>query len=283
MTRTQNIDFELLRTFIAVVDNGSITRASGQIHRTQSAISMQIKRLEQQIGQSLFDRTGRNLVLSYRGKSLVAYARRLLSLHDEAIDQLSSEQFTSHITIGCPDDYSNSLLPKLIHIFHHHNPEIHVSIATANSGELRHMMDNNEIDMAILTRLPESNEGVVIYQSQGVWLAKEKSKLFQRPLPLGLFEPSCKFHSSVVDGLEKSNVDYRLMCDASQTQLLCSLVRNYNMVSVIPDIAVPTDLIGCRSVDGLPELPVAEVIISLKGGAQNIAGLSLSDIAQLMK
>lgn len=279
MSRSSNIDFELLRTFIAVVDNGSITRASGQIHRTQSAISMQIKRLEAQLGQVLFDRSGRQLTLTYRGKSLVAYARRLLNLHDEAFNTLSNDGQLLHITIGCPDDYSASLLPKLMKIFYRENKNIQITVITKNSGELRQMMDRNEIDIAILSRLPQSNEGVLILQSYGTWVAKEANSFNQRPLPLALFEPSCKFHSTVIDGLEKSHIDYQLCCDASQTQLLIELVRQENLVAVIPNGSVPIDLVGLRDVDGLPELPIAEVIICLKGGKQSIMGLSLKEIA----
>lgn len=280
MSRVSNIDFELLRTFIAVVDNGSITRASGQIHRTQSAISMQIKRLEEQIGQVLFDRSGRKLTLTYRGKSLVSYARRLLNLHDEAFEKLTSLQQLPHITIGCPDDYSASLLPKLMGVLYQHNHHLQITVITKNSGELRQMMDQNEIDIAMLSRLPQSNEGMLIAQSYGVWVAREQSAFKQRPLPLALFEPSCKFHSTVIDGLEKSHIDYQLYCDASQTQLLIALVRQENVVAVLPESVIPHDLVGLRRVDGLPELPIAEVIICLKGGEQSIMGLSLQELTQ---
>jgi len=283
VSKARNIDVALLRTFIAVVDHGSITRASVHIHRTQSAISMQIQRLEGQIGQQIFDRSGRQLMLTYRGKALVAYSRRLLNLHDEAVNQMAIDIETQHLTIGCPDDYSQILLPKLLNILHRKQPNLHITIVTANSGDLRRKMDEGIIDIALLTRLPLSNEGLVVYQSLGVWLAKDNESFSQRPLPLVLVEPSCQFHSSVIDGLEKHNIDYQLLCDASQIQLLISLVRQNNMISVVPDLSVPADLLGKRVVKGLPELPMAEVIICLRGGEQSIIGLSLNEIVQLMK
>jgi len=283
LASSKNIDFELLRTFIAVVDNGSITRASAQVHRTQSAISMQIKRLEAQVEQQLFDRSGRSLILSYQGKSLVAYARRLLNLHDEAFNRLSSINSTSKITIGCPDDYSTSLLPKLMAILHQQVPHLHISIITANSGELRQLMDSGDIDIAILSRLPQNNEGVLVHQTQGIWLSRDAETFNQRPLPLVLVEPSCKFHSSVIDALEKSAIDYQLLCDASQVSLLLTLIGQGDVVGVLPDVAVPKDLTGFFCTTHLPDLPVAEVIICLKGAEQNILGLSLQEIAQMMR
>ena len=283
LARSQNIDLELLRTFIAVVDNGSITRASKQIHRTQSAISMQIKRLEEQLGQILFDRSGRQLILTYRGKSLVAYARRLLNLHDEAINKLTNDEQKSHITIGCPDDYSATLLPKLMSVLYKKNAKLHITVITHNSGKLRQLLDDDEIDLAILSRLSQSNEGVLISKSYGMWLAKDKASFNQRPLPLALFEPNCIFHSTVIDGLEKGQIDYNLLCDASQTELLISLVRHENFVTVVPEASVPDDLIGFRSIQSLPELPIAEVIICMSGGKQSMLGLSLNTIATQMK
>jgi len=283
LANSKNIDLELLRTFIAVVDNGSITRACAQIHRSQSAISMQIKRLEQQVEHDLFDRKGRSLVLTYQGKSLVAYARRLLNLHDEAFNQFMPNRAAKNIIIGCPDDYSTSLLPKLMAVLHQHNPTLHISIITANSGELRRMMDKGEIDLALLTRLPQSNEGILIHQTKGAWLSNDTETFNQRPLPLVLVEPSCKFHSSVIDALEKDNIDYQLLCDASQISLLLTLIRQGQVVGVLPDLVVPSDLMKSLDINNLPELPIAEVILCLKGAEQNIAGLSLAQLAKLMR
>ena len=286
MSKNNNLDFDLLRSFIAVVDSGTLTRAAIQLHRSQSAISMQIKRLESQLNQSLFQREGRGLSLTHQGKSLVSYARRLLNLHDQALNDLTKKEVTRHLRVGCPDDYSLILLPKLITLLRRKNPDIRVSVYTANSGRLREAMDNNEIDLAILTRLPNSNEGALIYQDQGVWVAKNTEDFSQRPLPLVLFEPSCKFHSSVIDGLEKDEISYDLICDASHVSLLSELVRQGRGVSVMPRNAVAADFAifehSKLSPNLLPELPVAEVIVSLKGAAQFIAGWSLTNLAKEM-
>jgi len=286
LSSNNNLDFDLLRSFIAVVDSGSLTRAAIQLHRSQSAISMQIKRLEAQLNQRLFQREGRGLSLTHQGKSLVAYARRLLNLHDQALNDLTKKAVPTHFRVGCPDDYSLILLPKLITLLRKNNPNIRVSVYTANSGQLRQAMDNNEIDIAILTRLPNSNEGALIYQVQGVWVAKNSEDFNQRPLPLVLFEPNCKFHSSVIDGLEKDGISYDLICDASHVSLLSELVRQGRGVSVMPKNVVAVDLaiFEGHEFSGkiLPELPVAEVIISLKGGEQFIAGWNLTHLAKEM-
>ncbi len=279
-THLGKMDFDLLRTFIAVVDNGSFTRAAGQIYRTQSAISMQIKRLETQLNKSLFIRDGRNLKLTAEGKALVSYARRLLSLHDEALKVLKSKEQVSNLTIGCPDDYSRNLLPRLIEILRLQLPSVKISVITANSGELRQRLDNGELDLTILTRSPNTQEGVLIYQDYGVWVSHHERLLKKRPLPLVLFESSCKFHSSVIDGLEKSGISYDLICDTSNSSLLVELIRTEQVVTVLASKTVPEDLISLADFDDLPKLPIAEIIVSLKGANQSIAGILLQDLAQ---
>ena len=278
MKTIKNLDIDLLRTFIAVVDNGTVTRAALQIHRSQSAISMQIKRLEQQLEQVLFERSKRSLLLTQQGKNVVAYARRLLKLNDQALLALTNTSNSALLRIGCPDDYSLTILPTLIEKLRSKSPNMQLSIITANSGELRQLLDNNEIDLAILTRLHNSNEGVLIYQEKGAWAATNSEALQQRPLPLVLFEPTCKYHSQVIDGLEKSGISYDLVCSASHVSLLQSLVKKGVGVSVMPKRVIPKELLH-ENVAMMAELPVVEVILSGKGAEQVVAGCSLVELA----
>jgi len=276
------MDIELLRTFVAVVDNGSFTRAASQIYRSQSAISMQIKRLEEQLERQLFHRNARELKLSLDGRSLVPYARKLLKLHDEAMENILNRSQARNIRIGCPDDFSHTLLPDLINILRRKIPGVQVTSICANSLILRQHLDNGELDMTILTRPEGSHEGVLLRQEQGVWLFNDPQILNQRPLPLALLEPGCKFHSSVVDALEKADISYEIICDASNCGLLIELVRRNNAVSVMAEHAAPDDLLKQTSIKGLPILPIAEIVICLKGGNQLIEGISLEYIAQEM-
>ncbi|MFT5706806.1 MAG: DNA-binding transcriptional LysR family regulator [Oceanospirillaceae bacterium] len=277
------MDIELLRTFVAVVDNGSFTRAAGQIYRSQSAISMQIKRLEEQLERKLFLRNARALKLTLDGRALIPYARKLLKLHDEAMDNILNRSQAKNIRIGCPDDFSHTLLPDLIQVMRSKIADVHISSICANSNVLRQHLDNSELDMTIITRPENSNEGVLLRQEQGVWLCNDPALLQQRPLPLALLEPGCKFHSSVIDGLEKAGISYDLICDASNCGLLIELVKRNCAVSVMAAHAAPDDLTKLKIVEGLPTLPVAEIVICLKGGNPLIEGISIEEIASDMK
>jgi DNA-binding transcriptional LysR family regulator len=276
------MDIELLRTFVAVVDNGSFTRAAGQIYRSQSAISMQIKRLEEQLDRQLFIRHARSLKLTLDGRSLIPYARKLLKLHDEAMDNIINRSQAKNIRIGCPDDFSHTLLPDLIQIMRSKIPGVHITSICANSNILRQHLDQGELDVTIITRPENSNEGVLLRQEQGVWLCNDPQLLKQRPLPLALLEPTCKFHSSVIDSLEKAGVSYDLICDSSNCGLLIELVRRNSAISVMTAHAAPDSLNKLANAEGLPTLPIAEIVICLKGGNQLIEGISLDSIAQEM-
>lgn len=277
------MDIELLRTFVAVVDNGSFTRAAGQIYRSQSAISMQIKRLEGQLERTLFVRNTRTLKLTLDGRALVPYARKLLKLHDEAMDNILNRAQAKNIRIGCPDDFSHTLLPDLIQVMRKKIANVHISSVCANSNILRQQLDNGELDMTIITRPENSHEGVLLRQEQGVWLCNDPQLLQKRPLPLALLEPGCKFHSAVIDGLEKADISYDLVCDASNCGLLIELVRRGYAVSVMASHAAPDELTKLSVVPGLPVLPVAQIVLCLKGGNPLIEGIALEEIAKEMR
>ncbi|WP_448566790.1 LysR substrate-binding domain-containing protein [Thalassotalea ganghwensis] len=278
---TKNLDIDLLRSFIAVVDNGSTIRAAAQIHRSQSAISMQIKRLESFLDYSLFERHHRQLQLTAQGKQLVSYARRLLALNDQAVSQLTQSKRQLKLRVGCPDDYTAIAIPRLITLLKEHQPDIEISIFNANSGALRRAMDNDEIDLAILTRSPESNEGHFVYQEKGVWVANNSDAFLQKPLPLVLFEESCKFHSQVIDSLDKKAVAYQIICTASHITLLQDLVRSQGAVSVLPSKAASPELIYERAIDGA-DLPVVDVVLVTTQSEQHVVGWQVSDLARAL-
>jgi len=279
-TKQKKMDFDLLRTFIAVVDNGSFTRAAGQIYRSQSAISMQMKRLEGQLGQALFYRSSKELSLTIDGKALIPYARRLLSLHDEAINSFKGGSKLNVIRIGCPDDYVRHLVPVLIGIFRENLPNVSTTVVSASSAELRQKMDKGELDVAILTRIPNTNEGELIYQDHGVWVCSNEQLLSTRPIPLALFDPSCKFNSTVIDGLEKREIPYDLICQTSNSSVLVELARSGVVLTVLAKSTIPDDLLTIDTNDKLPTLPVVEIVICLNGANQRIESLSLRSIAQ---
>lgn len=260
------MDIDALRSFIAFVDTGSFTRAAKQTFRTQSAISMQMKRLEEDTGHSLFVKEGRNLALTEQGQQLVSYARRLVSLHDEALGHFSAHLQHPPLTIGCPDDYAESILPSMVDFIRQELPQQSLRIICDCSTQLRLMLDQGKIDIAILTRAPDAEEGYLLKHDTGVWVKGAGVEWagieYQTPLSLLLYEPDCKFHSTAIDGLEKQGREYRLVCSSSSATAIKSLLRRGQGISAmaVSSVSYGLDIIENSN---LPALPSVDIVLAV--------------------
>ncbi|WP_370278369.1 LysR family transcriptional regulator [Pontibacterium sp.] len=257
------MDIEALRSFIAFVDTGSFTRAAKQIHRTQSAISMQMKKLEEVTGKPLFIKEGRNLGLTEHGRKLASYARRLLAIHDQALSDLKHRSDHPPLMLGCPDDYADSVLPQLIALILDAHPQQEISILCASSTRLRALLDRGELHAAILTRAPEKDEGYLLVHDKGVWTHGGYPELLERDLlPLVLYDADCKFHSTAIDALEKQNRPYQLIATSSSATALKGMLNKGIAVSALASSTVSGDLTILEETD-LPDLPAVDIVLAL--------------------
>lgn len=276
------LDNELLRSFIAVVDSGSFTRAAAQLFRTQSAVSMQMKRLEEQLDKKLFLKDGRELQLSDDGLKLLSYARRIMKLHDEALGVMSSTSDSCPLMLGCPDDYVTGVLPQLLSEIQRQIPGLQVQVRTGTSAQLRALIDKGELDLTILTRRPETEEGYLLLQDQGVWVAPTAD--FIKPeqrLRLALVDADCKFHSTAVDGLSKQGRNFDVICISGSCALLIELVRRGEAITTLASCCVPADLYRLPAELGLPEL--ATVAVVLQSAARPHKALGADRIVSLVE
>lgn len=164
------MDIDALRCFIAVIETGSYTRAAEQVHRSQSAISQKMNKLEEQINKPLFDKSARALTLTEDGKLLLSYARHILSLHDDALRQLqASQRILRPLQLGCPDDYAASVLPDILALIRQAVPNLPVRLHCHNSLQLRQMLDTGDLDVSIVSRSSSKQAGILLTESQGVW------------------------------------------------------------------------------------------------------------------
>ena len=164
------LDLELLRTLAAIDNLGSFAAAAVQLGRTQSAITQQMQRLEEQIGQALFEKQGRNKGLSEHGKRLLTYARHLLTINDEALRTLQQGQLQGLLRIGSPHDTAQTMLPPLLAEIARHSPMLQLEIHVGRSPFLMEALKRGELDMALSNRVDSTLEGVVLRSSPTVWL-----------------------------------------------------------------------------------------------------------------
>lgn len=270
------MDIDALRSFIAFVDTGSFTRAARQTYRTQSAISMQMKKLEEETGQELFKKEGRNLTLTDSGRELVSYARRIIHLHDEALSHYARNKQHSPLRIGCPDDYAESILADFIQLVSEQLPDLTYQIHCDSSRQLRLMLDAGEIDAAILTRMPDADEGYILKHDKGVWVSLNGATIFNpEPLPLILYEPDCKFHSTAIDGLEKKGIPYRIVASSSSATAIKHLIRQGLGITAMATSSVNADLEIIKN-SQLPALPAVDIVLAIAPISHPLFGISVA-------
>src|SRR6185369_3234708 len=155
------LDLDQLRTFVAIVETGSFTKAADAVFKTQSAVSMQMRRLEERIGKPIFTRDGRASKLSEDGERLLGYARRMVRLSDETLAAFDETELSGSVRLGTPDDYADRFLPEILARFARSNPRVEVSVICEPSLTLQEMARTGDVDLAIVTHCGEGNTEVV--------------------------------------------------------------------------------------------------------------------------
>jgi len=241
-----------------------------------------MKRLEEQLDKKLFLKDGRELQLSDDGLKLLSYARRIMKLHDEALGVMSSTSDSCPLMLGCPDDYVTGVLPQLLSEIQRQIPGLQVQVRTGTSAQLRALIDKGELDLTILTRRPETEEGYLLLQDQGVWVAPTADFIKpEQPLRLALVDADCKFHSTAVDGLSKQGRNFDVICISGSCALLIELVRRGEAITTLASCCVPADLYRLPAELGLPEL--ATVAVVLQSAARPHKALGADRIVSLVE
>ncbi|KLV08251.1 LysR family transcriptional regulator [Photobacterium ganghwense] len=253
------MDIDALRSFLAFVETGSFTRAAKQIHRTQSAFSAQMRKLEDELSVSLFVKEGRNLVLSEAGLALRTHAEQLVALHNKTLKQVKRYENKRSLRLGCPEDYNDIILPKVIRVLKQAEPTCSIQVYSQPSVTLREWLDEGKIDAAILTRAPGSEEGHWLMHDQGVWIASKEYALDDsQPVPLALFQTDCKYHAAAIDGLTKRGTSYLLLACCNTASAQRAIVREGLAIGAMGRLSVTDDL---RILDNMPPLPAVDIAL----------------------
>ncbi|AMV48820.1 LysR substrate-binding domain-containing protein [Paraburkholderia caribensis] len=257
------LEIDLLRSFAVIAEVRAFSRAAGRVGRTQSALSQQMKRLEEIVDQPLFQRTGRGVVLTNPGERLLIHAQRILRLHDEAMADLSGKGLSGTIRFGCPDDYAAVFLPPLLRQFSSQHPQALVEVVCGPTPRLLERLEKRAVDLAMIS-LPEGGaHDDIIRREQLVWIGYPGLDTADfEPLPLALSDPDTLDHIAARDALQRAGRSYRIAYASSSLAGLTALVRSGQAFAVMTQTAVPADLSVLNADAGLPALPA--IGVSLK-------------------
>ncbi|MCB9943673.1 MAG: LysR family transcriptional regulator [Geminicoccaceae bacterium] len=256
------LDPELLRSFVAIAETGGFTRAAERVHRTQSAVSMQIKRLEETLGQPLFERDGRSITLTPQGEMLLDHARRILRAHLEAIAAFDSQAVSGHVRFGSPDDYASTFLPGILARFARTHPHVHVEMVVDRSTRLVEMLAAGDVDMGLVSEGSGETGGVVISRQQLVWVTSALHCVHDEdPVPLAAFETGCCFRRYATETLIRAGRPFRIAYSSVSLSGILAAVETGLAVGTVMRTNIKTGLRILTEADGFPSLP--EVGITL--------------------
>ncbi|MEP3231532.1 MAG: LysR substrate-binding domain-containing protein [Hyphomicrobiales bacterium] len=252
------LELDLLRTFTAIVDTGSFKGAAELVLRTPSAISMQVKKLEDIVGRPLFIRDARSVNLTQDGEVLLAYARRLLSLSDEALGHFRKPQMEGVVSLGAPDDYGSRFLPSILKRFAVTHPGVVVDVVIDLSVNLRERVKKGKLDLTLITcnGIATGDPDVeVVLEEQLVWAgAKGGCAHLKDPLPVSMWEEGCAWRSNATGELTKIGRDYRVAYMSAHSSGQKAAVSADLAIAPFPRSLVEHPLVALGKEDGLPEL-----------------------------
>ena len=257
-----NFDIDALRAIVMGTDLRSFASAAVQLGRSQSAISMQLKKLEQQAGTQLFVRKGRGLVPTEAGEALIAYARRIVTLNDEAAAMLGAAVTTATVRLGLPQDFFDDVMPATLTAFSRDHRDVHVEVRAGPNHILGEEIAAGRLDVAIALYKPRAAaDGEVLCDLPMRWIAQRNAaKLAERsPLPLVLFTHPCHFREAALTALDRSKRRWRAAVTTPSLPGIWASLRSKLGIAVRTAHGLPKDMVCLRCNSGLPELPRIEL------------------------
>jgi len=271
-----NLDIELLRTFVAVAEKESFAAAADAVLRSQSAVTQQMQRLETSLGKTLFRRVGRAKALTEDGQKLLAYARRLLALNDEAWSAISGEAVRGEIRLGAPHDITETILPNLLAHFSRHFPELRIAIHVGRSPHLLQALRRGEIDMTVAAVDAPGLRYLTLRTSPIVWMcASDYRHDASQPLPLIVADELSLFRRIAIEHLERHGVPWRITYTSPTVVGVKAAVKAGLGVTARSVEMLGSDLRVLGEAEALPRLPDVSFRLYLASSGSNPVALRL--------
>jgi DNA-binding transcriptional LysR family regulator len=254
------IDVDQLRTFIAIVETGSFTKAAEIVHKTQSAVSMQMKRLEERLARPIFARDGRASKLTEDGERLLDYARRIVKLNVEALAAFNDAKLSGRVRLGVPDDYADRYLPEIMARFARAYPGVELTVVCEPTVALLEQIEANELDLAIITDCYNSRPAETFRRERLLWVTSNRhSTHTEEPLPLALGRPSCAWRRTAINALDGIGRPYRVLYSSANAGAVAAAVLSGLAISVFPESGLRPGMRVLNPSDGFPELPACRI------------------------
>jgi len=257
------LELDLLRSFVSVVDTGGFTRAGERVHRTQSTVSQQIKRLEETLGYPLLHRDGKQATPTEQGERLVSYARRLLALEQEARDVIARPESEGVVRLGLPEDFTVYRLTELLSDFARSRPGLRLDVRSGLSVQSRRAIERGELDLALYKRDAGESGGIAAWPERLHWITSRQHPInFRRdPLPFCMFEQGCLYRNRMIHAAEAAGRAWHMAYTSPSLAGIQAAVSAGIGVSILPEVAILPEPRVLKSKDGFPAITNTEVVL----------------------
>ncbi|MDQ2094988.1 LysR family transcriptional regulator [Rhodalgimonas zhirmunskyi] len=276
----RNLDVTTLRSFVAVADHGGVTRAAGMLNLTQSAVSMQLKRLEELLGVDLLDRANRKIALTASGDQFLSYARRMVALNDEVVSRLTDRVYEGEIRFGVPHDIVYPLIPRVLQEFHARFPRMKVRLAASWTYDLLEEFGRGESDVILTTETGVRPGGETLVQKPLRWMGAPGGVAWrQRPLRLA-FERHCAFRPQAIEALDAAGIEWEIGVETESDRAIEVTVSADLAVNAMIEGTEPAHLVPIDHGGALPELETHRINLYQRSVGQNEAMDVLGDLVR---
>jgi DNA-binding transcriptional LysR family regulator len=273
-----HLDEDLLRTFLAVADSGNFTHAALRVGRTQSAVSMQIKRLEEAVDAMLFERGARGVSLTNKGSQLLGNARRIVGLLDETAALFDATSLEGKVSIGIHQEYAEERLANALHSFDRRHPGVEITVRCGTSEENLTRVQSGDLDLAVIFDWQGHSDGEVLMVDPTVWVTSEKHLTHERrPVPIALFRDSAWSRDFAIPSLESCGVDYRVAFLSAVKGGLRLAVTSGLAISPISRSDIPP---GCRELtadEGFAVVDHSNVVLVINPSSRSAAVAGMAE------
>lgn len=267
-----NLDIDLLKTFIAIAETGGFTRAADEVHKTQGAVSMQMKRLEDILGRPVFAREGRQNKLTVDGQRLLDFARRIVRLNDEAVITFAKPELTGIVRFGVPDDYADNVLPEFMARFARTHPMVQVDVDCQGGSALIALAREGKIDLALISAEAGTPGIEVVRREPLVWVTSVRHCVHESEvIPLAVSQIGCAWRENTFQQLDSWNRRYRVAYASHNSNAIKAAVLSGLAVAAIPRVSVTPGMRVLTEADGFPRLMNFEIGLVLAPGKPNAA------------
>jgi DNA-binding transcriptional LysR family regulator len=271
-----NLDLDTLRTLAVAADLGGYGQAAARLGRTPSAISLQMKRLQEDVGASLFRKEGRGVALTEAGEIVLRYGRRMLAMNDELLDTIRGASLAGNVRLGCSQDFAETVLPDVLSQFTKLYPLVQMEVRIEGNAALVEAVQKNQLDLALAVGQAERPTAEILGELELVWIAgQEFTSRLGQPLPLVLLGPQCAYRKEALQRLDVAKLPWRIAAVSPSLAGLWATAIGGLGITARSSLGLPAKLVWDREMFDLPTLPAFPVTLhaqpeALSDGVQRL-------------